>query len=71
MLKVKHAQQTITVDGWIEFDAAPRVGVLFRQARANRLSRRLRVRAPKSADPPAEQPAAMRDALLTVALFLA
>ena len=33
-LKVRHAQQTITVDGWIEFDAAPRVGVLFRQLRA-------------------------------------
>ena len=33
-LKVRHAEQTITVDKWIEFDAAPRVAVLFRQLRA-------------------------------------
>ena len=33
-IKVKHAQQLIAVDKWIEFEAAPRVGVLFRQLRA-------------------------------------
>ena len=32
-VKVKHAQQLVTVDGWIEFEASPRVGVLFRQMR--------------------------------------
>ena len=32
-LKVKHAQQTIAMDKWIEFEAAPRVGVLFVQLR--------------------------------------
>ena len=31
---MKHAQQVITVDGWIEFDAAPRVAVLFRSLRS-------------------------------------
>ena len=31
--QVKHAQQTIAVDRWIEFEAAPRVAVLFRQLR--------------------------------------
>ena len=31
--RVKHAQQTITMDKWIEFEAAPRVGVLFVQLR--------------------------------------
>ena len=33
-LKVQHAQQTIAVDGWIEFSAPPRVAVLFKQLRA-------------------------------------
>ena len=31
--QVKHAQQTIAMDKWIEFEAAPRVGVLFVQLR--------------------------------------
>ena len=33
-LDVAHAKQTISVDGWIEFGAPPRVAVLFRQLRA-------------------------------------
>ena len=33
-LKVKHAQQSITIDKWIEFDAAPRVAVLFKSLRS-------------------------------------
>ncbi len=32
--QVRHAEQTITIDGWMEFEAPPRVAVLFRQLRA-------------------------------------
>ena len=31
--QVRHAEQTITIDGWMEFEAPPRVAVLFRQLR--------------------------------------
>ena len=31
--QVRHAEQTITIDGWMEFEAPPRVAVLFRQVR--------------------------------------
>jgi hypothetical protein len=30
---VRHAEQTIIIDGWMEFEAPPRVAVLFRQLR--------------------------------------
>ncbi len=31
--QVRHAEQTIIIDGWMEFEAPPRVAVLFRQLR--------------------------------------
>ena len=33
-LKVKHAQQSITIDGWIEFESPPRTAVLFKTLRS-------------------------------------